>query len=238
MKIYAVAMEKGGTGKMTTAAALSQAARFKGMRVLVVDLDPQGDLSFILGANDSLQGSYELLQGAAIHDTIQTTAQGLDLIASDKNLATLTTVTGSANRLKKALEPIKEKYDAVFIDTTPTIGELYYNALNAATDIIIPLQADTLNLKNLTSTISTARQLRPDLEHIGIIFTANSERTTIARQMQEGIISAATASGAVWLGDVRKCVAVKESQAMQESLYQYAPRCTAAVDYMAILEKI
>lgn len=241
MEVIAVAMQKGGTGKTTTAATLAQAAAYKNKRVLAIDLDTQGDLSFILGAKMDLQGSYELLQGAAVEDTIQTTEQGVDLIAADNNLATLTTGTGSANRLKQALEPIKSKYDLVFIDTTPTIGELQYNALNAATGLIIPLQADSLNLKNLQQTVATAKQMQTknsDLVIKGILFTANSERTTIARQMQDGIIAEAAELGVNYLGEVRKCVSVKEAQAMQQSLYEYAPKSTAAEDYLSILRRI
>lgn len=241
MEVIAVAMQKGGTGKTTTAAVLAQAAAYKKKKVLVIDLDPQADLSFILGADSNLQGSFELMSGAAVEDTIQTTEQGIDLIAASLDLAALTTGKGSANRLKQALEPIKDNYDLVFIDITPTIGELQYNALAAATGLIIPLQADTLNLKNLQQTVKTAKELQQsnsDLAIKGILFTANSERTTIARQMQDGIIAEAAELGVNYLGEVRKCVSIKEAQAMQQSLYEYAPKCTAAEDYLSILRRI
>lgn len=241
MEVIAIAMQKGGTGKTTTAAVLAQAAAYKKKKVLVIDLDPQADLSFILGADNSLQGSFELMNGADILDTIQSTEQGIDLIAASLDLAALASGTGSANRLKQALEPIKDKYDLVFIDVTPTVGELQYNALTAATGLIIPLQADLLNLKNLHLTVNTATSLQrnnPDLVIKGILFTANSERTVIARQMQDGIIAEAAELGVNYLGDVRKCVSIKEAQAMQQSLYDYAPKCTAAEDYLSILRRI
>lgn len=241
MDVIAIAMQKGGTGKTTTAAALAQAAAYKKKKVLVIDLDPQGDLTFILNADTSLQGSYELMNGANIEDTIQTTEQGIDIICASEDLAALATEKGSANRLKTALEPIKNKYDIAFIDIAPTASELQYNAFMAATGLIIPLQADSLNLKNLLLTIKTAKTLQQknkDLAIKGILFTQNSERTTIARQMQDGIINEAAEQGVNYLGEVRKCVSVKEAQAMQASLYEYAPKCTAAEDYLSILRRI
>jgi chromosome partitioning protein len=241
MDILAITMQKGGTGKTTTAATLAQAAAYKGKKALLIDLDPQADLTFIMGADMALQGSYELLNGAAVEDTIQNINKNLDIIAASADLAALTSEKGSANRLRVAIEPIQGKYDIVLIDVSPTAGELQYNALMAATGVVIPLQADSLNLKNLQLTINTIRAIQEknnSLQIKGILFTANSERTTIARQMQDSLIADAAERQVNYLGDVRKCVAIKEAQAMQQSLYDYAPKSTAAADYLSILTRI
>ncbi len=240
MDILTMAMKKGGTGKTTTAAALAQAAAYKKKRVLAIDLDPQADLTFMLGADQDLQGSYEFITGAAAADTIQT-IDNIDVMASSTDLAALTSSKGSAARLAKALELIKANYDLIIIDIPPTEGELQYNALMASTGLIIPLQADGLNLKNMQQTIDLARQIQTKNSQLaikGILFTANSERSTIARQMQDSIINEAMDQGINYLGDVRKCVSIKEAQAMQQSLYSYAPKCTAAEDYLSILRRL
>ena len=149
MKVIAVAIQKGGTGKTTTAAAIAQAATYKGQKVLAIDLDPQGNLSFALAAEMNRRGSYDLLQGTPAADLIQKSRQGMDIIPASWNLSTVTSGKGSARRLQKAIEPLKKDYDLIVIDPPPTAGELQYNALQAATGLIIPLQADIYNLQSL-----------------------------------------------------------------------------------------
>lgn len=242
MEILTVAMQKGGTGKTTTALVLAQAAAYKKKRVLLIDIDPQADLTFTVGADTELQGSFELINGAAAEDTIQHITDKIDIIAGHSDLELLAQAEkGGRWRLKEALEPIKSNYDLIIIDTSPTVGELQYLALYAATSVIIPLQADSLCMKNLGKTITSInekKQDNADLAIKGIIFTANSERTTIARQMQDAIINEAAELNVNYLGEVRKCVSIKEAQALQQSLYDYAPKCTAAEDYLSILRRV
>ena len=134
MRIITIAVQKGGTGKTTTAAALAQAAAYKGRRALAIDLDPQGNLSVTLAAQmiPEAGNSYNLLMGLPAADLIQTTEQGIDVIPACLDLATISSGKGSARRLQRALEPIKNNYDLIVIDT-PTAAELQYNALQAAT---------------------------------------------------------------------------------------------------------
>ena len=136
-------MVLGGSGKSTTAAALGQAAAARGLRVLAVDLDPQGNLSFFTGADANEPGAFDLLEnGRAAAPIIQRTAGGLDVIPAALELQTITTGKGSARRLAAALAPIRGQYDLIIIDTSPAPGEARLNALMAATQLIIPLQAD------------------------------------------------------------------------------------------------
>lgn len=240
--IIAVAVQKGGTGKTTTAAALTQAAVYKGLRALAIDLDPQGNLSFALGAQISAEtgNSYNMLQGAPAADQIQRTAQGAEVIAASWNLSTTTSGKGSARRLQEALEPIRGVYDLIIIDTPPTAGELQYNALQAADRLIIPLQADTYNVQSLYQITETARQIRqsnPGLK-AGILLTQYDGRTTIARQMQKTIINKAGAAGVLYLGTIRRAIAVQEAAALQQSLYQYAPKSKPAQDYIDVFNYI
>ena len=149
MAIIAVVNQKGGTGKTTTAAALAQAAAIQGARALAIDLDPQGNLSFALAANMRQGTTYELLTGTPAAHLIQRSPTGPDIIPANRNNSTLTSSRGSARRLQKALQPIRGKYDFIIIDTPPTPGELQFNALQAATGLVIPLQAEIYSLQGL-----------------------------------------------------------------------------------------
>lgn len=239
MKVIAIAIQKGGTGKTTTAAAIAQAAACCGDKVLAIDLDPQGQLGFTLAADTSPEGgnSYNLLMGIDADLLIQTTPQGVDVIPATWDLQTITSGKGSARRLQRALEPIKNNYDLIVIDTPPTAGELQYNALQAATGLVIPLQADIYNLQSLYQITDTARQIQetnPALSIDGIVFTQYDGRSTIARQMKTAIIERAEEMGLRYLYAIRAAVAVKEAAALQRSLFEYAPKSKPAADYLTL----
>ena len=115
--ILSVAIQKGGTGKTTTAVILAQAAAAKGKKVLLIDLDPQGNASFAAGATitPGTGNSYLLIVGEPARDLIQTTEQGLDVIPAAWNLATITSGKSTARRPQRAIEPIKDDYDYIII---------------------------------------------------------------------------------------------------------------------------
>lgn len=235
VKIIAVAIQKGGTGKTTTAAAITQAAVYKGRKVLAIDLDPQANLTFTLNADATGKGSYEFLQGAA--DTVQHLTPLLDVIPASISLALQE--NGSTRKLQKALEPIKDNYDLIVIDTPPTAGELQYNALQAATGLIIPLQADTYNLQSLYQMCNTAQAAQvnnPGLKIMGFIFTQHDNRSRIVQQMKETITVKATAMGVPYLGTIRAAAVVKEAAALQQSLFEYAPNSKPAIDYLTLFD--
>lgn len=241
MRVFTIANQRGGIGKSTTAAALAQAACYRGFKCLVIDLDPQGNLSFFIGADTNTAGAFDLLQGKPAAEVIQTTAAGLDAIPANWSLQTITTSAGSARRLRNAIEPIKGKYDFIFIDTPPTAGELQNNALMASTDLIIPLQADITGAKSLYMVTDAAQQVQranPGLQITGFIFTCRGGRTTLARQMMEQIRQRAAAINVPCLGAIRKAVAIQEAQAFQESLFEYAPKSKPAEDYLTLFDKL
>lgn len=242
MRTITVAFQKGGVGKSTTASALAQAAQHKGYRVLAVDADPQGNLSYSLGAAAGGAGTLELIEGTAPpEELIQTTAQGIDVIPANWNLAAVQSGKGSARRLRKALQPLKEMYDYCIIDTPTAAGELQYNALMATDGLILPMQANAYNLQTLyqmAETVQGIQQSNPDLRVLGFILTQHNDRTTLAKQMQQTITDEADALGIPYLGAIRKAVAVEEAAALQESLYEYAPNSKPAKDYMMLFESI
>lgn len=235
MEVLAIAMQKGGAGKTTTAAALAQAAAYKGKRVLAIDLDPQGNLSYAVGATMNGGSSQDLLRGADPGEILQR-VQGFDFIPAAWSLATEKTEKGSATRLKRALEPIQGNYDLIIIDTPPTAGELQYNAIYAASGVLIPLEADIFSLQSLYQIADTAERMERKIK--GFIITRQDNRSTIARDMREQIIIAANKKGIPYLGSIRKGVVMKEAAALQISLYEYAPKSNPAQDYLKLLEEI
>ena len=240
--ILAIANQKGGTAKSTTAAALAQGAASTGKKALAIDLDPQGNLSYFLNADTSKPGSYQVLtETTAAANAIQTVQDGVFVIPASRDLAAVTSGKGSARRLQDALKPVKERFDLIVIDTPPTIGELQFNALQAADGLLIPLQADIVSLHGLYQVMETVEQIKasnPRLTVRGIILTRHNGRTVIARQMTQSITDKASESGIPFLGIIRESVAVRETQSLQRSLYEYAPQSAPARDYLHVLKKV
>lgn len=243
MQIITLANMKGGTGKSTTAAAIANAAAYRGKRVLCIDLDPQGNFSYTMGANTTGANVLDLLTGTDPAGIIQVLAENIDMIPANWNLAAITSSPGSARRLQKALAPIKKKgfYDFIIIDTPPTAGELQFNALQAATGVIIPLLADGYNVQSLYQTAAAAEQIRrtnKDLKILGIVFTQYDQRSTIAKQMRQMIGDAAAGLNIPVLAEIHGAVCVKEAAALQRSLFEYAPKSKPANDYMYLFDQI
>lgn len=241
MQIITTAVIKGGTGKTTTAAAIAQAAVAAGKKVLAIDLDPQANLSFAIGADQNSPGAFQLLNGAPAADLLQTTEQGITAIAASPDLATIKTTPGSAKRLQRALEPIKEIFDLIIIDTPPQMGELTFNALQAATGLLIPLTADTFSLQGLYQITDIAHQMQrsnPDLQIFGTVITQFDSRPKFNRYMQDVIAEKGAEIGAPYLMAISKGVAIPEATAMQQSLFDYAPGSRPAQDYKKLYDMI
>lgn len=239
MKTIVTAINKGGTGKTSTAAILAQAGAARGLRVLAIDLDPQANLSFALDAasREDIGSSYDLITGMDPANIIQMTSISLDVIPASRSLAALTTYKGSAHRLEKALDPLQSQYDLCVIDTPPLQGELQYNALQAADSLVIPLQADIYGLQSLYQIIDTARHF-PQLNIAGIVFTMYDGRSSIVKQMDAAISQAAEKMGLPVLARIHKSVVVQEAAALQRDLFKYAPKNKAAADYMALSKQL
>ena len=237
--ILTVINQKGGSGKTTTAAALAQAAAYKGKKALAIDIDPQGNLTYILAADNNRPGSYDLLNGTPVNEVIQTTPQNIDVIPAAWSLQTIKTAPGSARRLQQAIQPIINDYDIIIIDTPPTPGELQYNALMAADGLIIPLQTDIYNIRALQQIEATAEQIRKSNDRLrikGIILTQYDRRPIINRQLRANLEAEAYKKIIPYLGEVRKSVAIQEAAALQKSIYEYAPNSKPAQDYLLIYE--
>ena len=240
MQIITVANQKGGTGKTATAAALLQAATKSEQRALAIDLDPQCNLSFALDAAGGGGTSLDLLEGTPARRLIQS-VNGIDIIPASWSLATIKSAPGSAKRLEKALQPIKSKYDLIIIDTPPTVGELQYNALQASTGLLLPLQADIYSLQGLYQIADTAAQFKksnPALTITGVIITRYNGRSTIAKQMQQTIADTAANLDIPYLGTIREGIAIQEVAALKANLFDYAPASKPAQDLMQLYKTI
>lgn len=241
MQIITTAVIKGGTGKTTTAAAIAQAAVAAGKKVLAIDLDPQANLSFSIGADQNKQGAYQLFTGTPAADLMQSTEHGITAIAASPDLATIKTTPGSAKRLQRALEPIKNDFDLIIIDTPPTMGELTFNALQAATGLIIPLTADTYSLQGLYQITDIAHQMQrsnPALSIIGVVITQYDSRPKFKKYIQSVIAEKGAEAGAPFLIAIRSGIAIAEAAAMQQSIFDYAPNSNPAQDYKKLYEMI
>ena len=246
MNTIAILNQKGGVGKTTTAANFGVALTIKGYRVLYIDLDPQGNLSFIMGATvKGLTAINALQQDAPIADTIQRTAQG-DIIASSPALTgadAVITTTGKEYRLKEAIKPVKGSYDYCIIDTPPALGILTINALTACSGVIIPAQADIFSLQGISQlydTIETVkRYCNPDLSIKGIVLTRYSPRAVISREVTELIGQTADQlKTKLYNVKIRECTAIKEAQVMKQAIYSYAPKSNASADYLELVAEI
>ena len=246
MKTLAVINQKGGVGKSTTAAAIAGGFTLKGYKVLMVDLDGQQSLTTIVGAESE---GYTVLDAltrrCTAADAVKHTESGDILTAADGLGAadTLLKDTGREYRLKEVLQPIKKKYDLCIIDCPPSLGILAINALTAADTCIVPAQADYLSLQaigQLQSTISTVRTYtNRDLDIAGIVITRYSGRAVLSRDAVEMLqAKACELDTRVFGAKIRECIAIKEAQAVQQSIYKYAVRSNGVKDYSELVEEI
>lgn len=241
MQVITTAIMKGGSGKSTTAAALAQAAAANKKRVLCIDTDPQANLSSFIGADPNRPGTFQLIQGDDPAQLIQGTGQGIDVIAASPDLATIRTSKGSAKRLQQAIEPLKGRYSYIFIDTPSKPGELVYNALQACTGLVIPMETDESNLQGLYNIMDIANHIKesnPELSIIGTVLTRFNSQTNYDKFIRGVIQEKGGEIGAPLLGAIRTGIVVKESHGFKQSLYEYAPRSNPAADYMEIYRKI
>ena len=246
MKVVTVASQKGGTGKTTTAAAVSCWAAEHGIKTVAVDLDPQASLTHIFGGDGNAPGTYELLTGTPAEQLAQICDGFPDLISAGLQLAgtemEFSSKPGRDFFLKRALEKAGERWELAVIDTPPTLGTLLVNALTAAGQVIIPLQADTFAAQAVYQLMGTINQVREycnhDLSVAGVLLTRYSARTVLARELQEDLAEKCAGLELQLLPPISEGVAVRESQTMQQSLFTYAPKSKPAQDYDTVISSI
>lgn len=254
-RIIAVAVPKGGTGKTTTTLNLGAALAERGQRVLLVDFDPQGNLSQALGfrPGDLEQTVYHSIKQMLtqfephLDAIIQPTAAGLDLAPASARLNLANDELAVAIQrefvLQKLLAPVCPRYDIILIDTLPYLGVLVVNALAAAQEILIPLQAEYLateSIELIFEQILLMRRsgLNPNLAVTGILLTMIDQRTIINREVIEYIRKRYGNRVTVFETMVRRSVRFPESQASHQTILQYEPNGDGARAYRSLAEEV
>jgi chromosome partitioning protein len=252
-RVIGILNQKGGVGKTTTTLNLGAALQQNGNTVLLLDLDQQGSLTTSCGLvpEELDQTIYNSLSEFAdpkikmplsLSRLITTTPAGLELIPANIELAALdlelTRAYSREHILKRALEPLRARYDYILLDCAPSLSLLVVNALTAANEIIIPLQADYLaakGLKLLLESIEAATShLNPDLKITGILITMADHRTGHTKQIIE--LTRSNFSGDIKVFDtmIKNSVRLKEAPMYGQSILQYDPKSGAAEAYMAL----
>jgi len=239
----AVANQKGGVAKTTTVATLGAALTELGQRVLLVDLDPQACLTFSVGIDpEDLDTSiYQvLLGGVKARDVLVELEDGSDLLPATIELATaevrIAQEAGPEQMLRTALRPLRASYDWIIVDCPPTLGLLTVNGLSAASEVLIPLQCETLahrGVGQLLDTIHDVQRLtNPGLHVLGVLPTLYDGRTTHARAVLETI--ADTYSLQVLEPSIPKSIRFAEAPAIGETVLSTAPASPGAKAYRAL----
>jgi len=193
-KIVSVFNQKGGVGKTTTAVNLASALGLAGKKVLLVDVDPQGNTTSGFGINkQKTLSSYEVLIGTAAADNaiIETEYKNVSVLPSKSDLAgaeiELTDLEHRESRLKTALLPLRERYDFIFIDCPPSLGLISINALNASDSVLVPIQCEFYAMEGLSQLMATIRQVKrsynPMLELEGVVLTMYDGRLNLTQQV-------------------------------------------------------
>ena len=246
-KIVAVANQKGGVGKTTTAVNLSSCVAALGKRVLIVDLDPQGNTTSGYGvAKRSVEtGVYELLIGQAqTKDAIQTTKFKVDLIPANTSLAgaglELVDLPNRESRLRKALASVTENYDFIFIDCPPSLDLLTLNGLCACDSVLIPIQCEYYALEGLSELMSTLKTVRkkynPYLEVEGVVFTMYSGRMNLTIQVVDQVKK--YFGDKVYKTTVPRAVRLSEAPSYGKPVLTHDIKSRGAEAYLALAQEV
>lgn len=243
--IIAVTNQKGGVGKTTTSSAMIAGLTAHHKKVLGIDLDPQGNLGFSLGIDiDDSATIYDVFKGkVSLTDAIQTTEFG-DIVPSNILLSTAELEFNRSGReflLKNALEPIKDQYDYIIVDTPPALNILTVNAYVSGDCLIVPMVPEILSLlgiSQLKETIDTVKKFyNPNLRVLGILLNKYNQRLNLAREVEEMASQIAEQlETIVFESKIRSSVVVAESPAHGESILSYAPKSNPALDFSNFIE--
>jgi len=251
-RVIALMNQKGGVGKTTTTVNLAAALAKLGTRTLVIDLDPQAHATLHLGVDPgSLETSiYDVLlePEAEMSGTIRQTRENLWVLPAETDLAAVENELQDApdrnQRLAKAINSVRDRFDAVLLDCPPALGLLTLNALAAADEVLIPMQAHFLALQGvskLLETVTLVRQsLNSDLRVLGVVLCMHENQTTLAQEVVadlEDFFAAAAGTKVAWAGasvltpPIRRNIKLAECPSFGQTIFEYAPTAAGAKDY-------
>jgi len=241
-EIVSIINQKGGTGKTTTAINLGTALASLKKKVLLIDLDPQANLTYSFGIDPSLGTMVEVLQGKQTIQTLLVNKEGLDIAPSSIALAdieiSLVNKIGRESILKDRLKGLTN-YDFIFIDSPPSLSILTINALNTADGVLIPLQMEVLSLQGLSQLLNTVREvkkvLNDKLEIVGIIPSMYDNRRNLSEEILKELEK--NIKERVFKTIIRENVSIAESPSFGKSVISYAPESHGAEDYMKLAKE-
>jgi chromosome partitioning protein len=235
-------IQKGGVAKTTSAVITAEILQQRGYDVLLVDFEPQRNLTHGLAVDKPKRPVADVLTGKTnIKDAILRTEAGLGLLPADRSLFALQAALES-NALAKVLAPVSGYFDYVIIDTAPALSSLSVNALVASDLVVIPAVLGDfcdLAIRDVLNTIDTVRQQNKKLAVAGILITMSKKRYVLDRLVAEQYQRLADSKHIrLFTSKIRQCQKVKEAQMLKISLLEYAPRCNAALDYRNFVNEL
>lgn len=245
-KVFAITNQKGGVGKTTTALNVGVGLRNLGKKVLLIDMDPQANLTSASGFKnqafdatifDVLGSRSQLLDTVVVQDEVEIVPSSIALSKAESELAS---TPGREFLLKESIDEAKDHYDCILLDCPPTLGLLTWNSLIAADEVMIPIQAEYLPLEGVKYLVQTVemvkRRFNPDLEISGVIITLFDPRQNLQKEVVESVRG--YFQGKVFNSFIRRNVALAEAPSFGLDIYSYRPDSAGASDYRKLCKEI